>query len=346
MGTAAAMSEPKPAVPPLVLEAAGRDRLACPGADELFQRWFASHPRKLSDQTLMVYRHAWNAYLKFLAAQPTQPLAWPEASSATIEAYLSAVAPLRKGDGAVSPVTQRRYWRILRDIYGYALIYQWVPSNPLLAARHPHSEVMASLRLPEWAMIALESQLSRECEDSALTWQAQRDRAMLALMLCTAPKTGELIALKASGLGSDAQRRPVSVQLHGPRGVQLRRIVLSECARTQLALWLQVRADITGLPETLFFGQKRVPGTALRRELTRKTVFTIVMSFLDRALPPGSFEHGLYHQGAELIRNAVIARWLDDPLQTVGDMAQVMARAGVSDRRTIERLAKESIVAG
>ncbi len=333
------MSGPEPAIRPLAAEPVP-DKTTRPSADELFNRWFASHPRKLSVATWTVYRHAWNAYQNFLRELP---LSWSEASSATLETYLNAVSPLRKGEGAVSPVTQRRYWRILRDIYGYALVCQWVPSNPVLAAPHPHNEVTTSLTLPEWAMTALERQLARECQETATSWQAQRDRAMLALMLCAAPKTGELIELRLTDLITDAYGRPASVQLSGPRAVQRRCIALCQQASAELALWIQVRTHITGLPEALFFGQKRVPGLAQRRALTRKSVFTIVMTFLGRALPPGSFEHGLYHQGAELVRNSVLAQWLEDPLQTFGGMAQLMKRAGVSDRRTIERLAKRTI---
>jgi integrase/recombinase XerC len=314
---------------------------ARPTSNDLFHRWFASHPDKLSEHTRKVYLHTWTAYLKFLAEQS---ITWPEASSANIETYLSAVAPLRKDHAAASTVTQRRYWRILRDIYGYALIYQWVDTNPVLAAQHPHNEFMPSLSLPEWSTSALDHQLAEDCRESPVTWQAQRDRAMLALMLCAAPKTGELIALTSSDLSLDAPGQPLSVQLHGPRGVQLRIIKLKEGASAQIERWMQVRKDIEGRPDALFFGQKRVPGTDLRRTLTHKTVYIIVKSFLSRALPAGSFEHGLTHQGAELIRNSVIAKWLADPLQTAAGMDEVMKRAGVTDRRTIDRLVRKPII--
>ncbi len=308
-----------------------------PSAQGLFDAWVNSHPEDLSEHTMSVYNHAWTGYVKYLNANVTD---WQQADTQAINDYLASVAPMRKEVSAVSPVTQRRYWRILRDIYSYALIYEWVPKNPVLPAKRPHSEAMPSLILPEWAVTALIKQLAQECVISPATWQEQRDRAMLALMLCAAPKTGELIALQASDFKSAEQGTQCSLTLAGPRQVQQRSVVLIGSACRELDLWLKARAAVEGLPETLFFSQKRIRGTPLRCALTHKTIYIITMAFLGRAFPAGTFEYGLYHQGAELIRNAVIANWLEDPLS--GDIEKVMVRAGVKDRRTIERLDRKA----
>ncbi len=303
----------------------------------LFEQWFAGHPKTLSEHTRMIYLYIWKGYTGFLTEQS---LSWSEASTQTIEAYLDSVMPLRKNHTTSSTVTQRRYWRILRDIYNHAVIYEWVDSNPVLNALHPQSEVMASLSMPQWSTIALTEHLAQECRENPKTWQDQRDRAMLALMICAAPKTGEIIDLKADDVHQSKHGECFSVQFNGPRKEQERTIELSESCSTQLGLWLIARKEIEGLPNTLFFGQKRMPGTIFRRKLTHKSVYILVTTFLGRALPAGSFEYGLTHQGAELIRNSVISNWLADPLKTYGGFQEIMSRAGVKDRRTIERLVR------
>ena len=158
--------------------------------------------------------------------------------------------------------------------------------------------------------------------------------------MCVAPKTGELIALNASDYTPAEPNAYGSLTLAGPRQVQERTLALSAAVCREVDLWLQARTDIEGMPETLFFGQKRRTGTSERCALTHKTIYIITMAFLNRTFPAGSFEYGLYHQGAELIRNAVIANWLEDPL--IGGIEKVMVLAGVKDRRTIERLDRKT----
>ena len=304
---------------------------------DLFERWFNSHPRALNKCTKVIYLYVWKSYIEFLTGKS---LLWSEANTQAVEGYISSVMPLRKNHAASSTVTQRRYWRILRDIYNYALIYEWIDSNPVLDALHPENEVMASLSMPQWSTTALAKHLARECQKSPKTWQTQRDRAMLELMLYTAPKTGEIINLEACDVQSDKQSKSLYVKFNGPRREQKRTIELSPPCSAQLGLWLLARQEIEDLPGALFFGQKRAPKTNLRRKLTHKSVYVLVTTFLERALPPGSFEYGLTHQGAELIRNSVISNWLADPLKTHGGFEEIMNRAGVKDRRTIERLAR------
>ena len=304
---------------------------------DLFERWFNSHSKALNERTRIIYLYIWRSYAGFLGEKS---LSWSEANTQTIESYLNSVMPLRRNHTASSTVTQRRYWRILRDIYNYALTYGWVNSNPVLDALHPENEVMASLSMPQWSTTALAEHLAKECRESPKTWQTQRDRAMLELMLCTAPKTGEIINLKADDIQSSKQDESFSVQFSGPRKEQERIIRLSPPCSVQLGLWLLARQQIEDLPSALFFGQKRAPKTNLRRKLTHKSVYILVTTFLERALPSGSFEYGLTHQGAELIRNSVISNWLVDPLKIHGGFEEIMSRTGVKDRRTIERLVR------
>jgi site-specific recombinase XerD len=284
-----------------------------------------------------VYLHIWNGFTKFLIEQS---LPWQQASTVNINAYLTAVLPLRKNHTASSTVTQHRYWRILRDIYNHAIIYEWIESNPVLDALHPENEIMPSLSMPQWSTDTLTEYLDDECTQYPETWQIQRDRAMLALMLSAAPKTGEVIDLRTDDVQSDKASKNITVRLTGPRKEQERIVELGQLGSQQMELWLLARQDVEGYPDTLFFGQKRLPNTKFRRQLTHKSVYILVTNFLGRALPEGSFKYGLMHQGAELIRNSVISTWLTDPLKTYGGLEEIMIRAGVKDRRTIERLVR------
>ena len=304
---------------------------------ELFEKWFNSHPRKLSEHTRQVYLHIWNGFTKFLVGQS---VCWQQASTATIDAYLTAVLPLRKNHTASSTVTQHRYWRVLRDIYNHAVIYEWIESNPVLDALHPENEVMPSLSIPQWSTNTLIEHLNHECTKHPETWQIQRDRTMLALMLCAAPKTGEVINLKTDDVQSNKTSNNITVQFTGPRKEQERLVELSQLGSQQMELWLLARQGVEGYPDTLFFGQKRSPHKKFRQQLTHKSVYILVTNFLGQALPEGSFKYGLTHQGPELIRNSVISNWLTDPLKAHGSLEEIMVRAGVKDRRTIERLVR------
>ena len=304
---------------------------------ELFEQWFNSHPKKLSKHTHQVYLHIWNGFNKFLIGQS---LTWQQANTTTINDYLTKVLPLRKTHTASSTVTQHRYWRILRDVYNYAIIYEWIELNPVLDALHPESEVMPSLSMPQWSTNTLVEYLDHECTKYPKTWQVQRDRTMLALMLCAAPKTGEVIDLKTDDVQSNKASKNITVRFTGPRREQERIVELSQLGSRQMELWLLARQEVEGYPDTLFFGQKRLLHTKFRRQLTHKSVYILVTNFLGQALPEDSFKYGLTHQGAELIRNSVISTWLTDPLKTYGSLEEIMVRAGVKDRRTIERLVR------
>ena len=306
-------------------------------ATELFERWFNSHPKRLSKHTRQVYLHIWNGFTKFLIEQS---LSWQQAKTETINAYLTTVLPLRKNHTSSSTVTQHRYWRVLRDIYNHAVIYEWIESNPVLDALHPENEVMPSLSMPQWSTNTLIDYLSHECTKHPETWQVQRDRTMLALMLCAAPKTGEVIDLRTDDVQSNEKNKNITVRFTGPRKEQERLVELSQLGSQQMTLWLLARQEVEGYPDTLFFGQKRLPHKKFRRQLTHKSVYILVTNFLGQALPEGSFKYGLTHQGAELIRNSVISNWLTDPLKAHGSLEEIMIRAGVKDHRTIERLAR------
>ncbi|TAG35352.1 MAG: site-specific integrase [Polaromonas sp.] len=228
----------------------------------------------------------------------------------------------------------------MRDIYNHAVIHEWIELNPVLDALHPENEVMPSLTIPPWSTDTLVEYLDQECKKQPENWQTQRDRAMLTLMLCAAPKTGEVIDLKTDDVQSDGKNKNITVRFTGPRKEQERIIELNQISSQQMAMWLLARQNIQGCPDTLFFGQKRAPHTKFRRQLTHKSVYILVTNFLSQALPEGSFKYELTHQGAELIRNSVISTWLTDPLKTYGSLEEIMVRAGVRDRRTIERLVR------
>ena len=73
-------------------------------------------------QALLVWRH-------WLAFCTVHDIAWDAAQSADIARFCQAIGP-RSSLKKTSPVTRRRYWRVLRDLYAHALACGPIEINP------------------------------------------------------------------------------------------------------------------------------------------------------------------------------------------------------------------------
>ena len=96
-------------------------------------------------QASLVWRH-------WLAFCTVHSLAWDAARSADIDRFCQAIGP-RSSLKKTSPVTRRRYWRVLRDLYDHALASRLIEVNPAEGAQPAATERVPSLALsgPMWA---------------------------------------------------------------------------------------------------------------------------------------------------------------------------------------------------
>ena len=322
-----------------------------PSAIKVFDQWAGASAKKarksLNDRSIQNYRSTW---FNWIAALP-EDCRWESATPQHVTNYLQKVTASARarmksngiGERPASPVTRHRYWRVLRDIYTYAVIMGDCAENPCIEATEvPRNEVMASMILPPWALDTMRSGIldAHDSRESA-TWQQVRDDTMMMLLLETGAKTSELTALRADQVWPvETMRKKAqwAVNLDGGRSAQNRHFTIADPrVGTLIAKWLRTRRDIEGVPPWLFFGAKSTGEGAERQRsaLTQKSVFVLVASVVQKHLPANAFEGPLSHVGAETIRNSVLRRWIAEGMST----EDVMTKAGVAELRAVARLA-------
>ena len=116
----------------------------------------------------------WRKWLAFCRAHD---VAWDAARSADITRFCQAIGP-RSQSKKTLPVTLRRYWRVLRDLYAHALATGAVAVNPAEDAKRAATERVPSLALPMNMWRAL-----REGLPSGHAFKDRRNRLALLLMM-------------------------------------------------------------------------------------------------------------------------------------------------------------------
>lgn len=314
--------------------------------DELFEHYLTH--RSLNGEGLGVtseskYRAIWSAWIQFLAGKEIR---WQSATEPLLVDFVESITPRSTRMPQSSNVSRTRYWRAIRAIYEhseFALLSRGLEfRNPLRGARAPESA-----RSDEAASCVLTPQqwdALRQAQPQAKDWTALRDRAMLSLVLDTALTVAEIRALSihhlmgpsgASVVGSDLQQpvaspfSPVSsLKVEGSRDAQARELTISPDASALLGEWLSARAAL-GPPD---------PGVFVSRKgLKRPSAMAIwhnLGSLIQQALRLAGGPDAL-HWGPNVLRNAVIMRWLTSG----ADPVEVAQRAGLSSVRKLDRLA-------
>lgn len=323
---------------------------------EPFAAWVRAceqSPRKrerLSAKSAAKYRTVWNGYLQWLSKTNTD---WINATPEDVSAYVKSLGSSRTSPTATarahsavaaSPVTQHRYWRVLRDVYSHAVIRADIEQNPCADAQEvPSTETMASMVLPPWTLTQLQKAILIERKDDPTrNWQTLRNDALLTLLCHSALKVGELQHLRVDQLVAvETAKRGghLVLAMEGTRKNQARKIALHDVQTLAvLRHWLMERKTVKGAPDLVFFSKKFSPGTRQRAALTAKSVFLIVNQALAHYIGPGAFAFSLAHAGPEALRNTVIANWIAQGKE----LEEVMRIAGLAEARALLRLTPES----
>lgn len=311
-----------------------------------------SEREHLSEDSATKYRTVWSGYLKWLARTQTD---WAQANEADISAFVQAIGsrPRAADKGrtsgstritSASPVTQRRYWRVLRDVYSHAVINGQITANPCSDAEQvPPSETMPSMVLPPWVLGQLQSAILLERQlDPLRSWQDLRNDTLVMLLCHTAIKTGEIQTLRLDQLLPTRTARHgkhLVLTLEGQRKYQTRAIPITDPKLlVVLRHWLYERSLVENAPAWLFFGQKRRPGARERMPLSAKSIFLIVNQAITRYIGADAFAFNLAHAGPEALRNTVITHWLGQGREP----EDVMLLAGMAEQRALLRLMPEA----
>lgn len=329
-------------------------------AEGVFKAWAlerASQPKGgLSPRSLASYHSLWAGWTEYLLSQKS--LSWNEARSPDVRAYLEALNPraLLRGLVNVSTVTQRRYYRVLKKIYAFAVLQEWLADNPVDAgASVSPTEQMDSLvfHAIDWAALLQAVPPPQDPPPADQPWLDVRDQAILRLMMQSALTVAELANLdigdvqhprlgSVHGVGelfpvqetaSQTAAAAVMLELSGARKAQSRRVTLPEEVSTAVLAWLTARATLP-LPEAadtpLFVSRKKAG------RLTPRALFHLANRHVSATLGPRYPDTVLAHAGPMTLRNSCIVRWLDADMPE----EEVLARAGLRESQALLRLRK------
>ena len=334
--------------------------LAAPEASRLltgtafFDAWQAArledkHRKPMGAVGLAQAGFVWRKWLAFCTVRGID---WLGAAPDEVRAFAGDISPRKLGTRAVSPITLRRYWRILSDLYAHAVLTQLIEHNPCAEVMPPVSEKTASLALPPhlWALL-------QEGLPGGFQFKARRNRLVLLLMMRCALTVGEILHLTLASVqahegDADSVVRHLALaglpllqpespfwaplaghpaglsytlQLSGPRPVQARQLVLD--ARTSAALrdWLEVRR-IGRAGEN----DRLLVGGASGAALSPKGLYNICQAHMAKCLPGIT----LAQMGPNTLRNTCISVWLSQGVP----LGEVMRRCGLRDAGVLTRL--------
>ena len=292
-------------------------------------------------QASLVWRH-------WLAFCTVHSVAWDAAQSADIDRFCQSIGP-RSSLKKTSPVTRRRYWRVLRDLYDHALASRLVEVNPAEGAQPPATERVPSLALtgPMWT--ALYAGLYENFPGGD-DFKARRNRLALLLMMRAALTVREIIGLTLDcarpcddSLGAPREPGPLyALRVRKAGGGHERVLQLDPQTSRALHAWLEVRP--VGLP-ALHPGSRLVVGDRIGRSIAPNGLYNICQAHLARCLvekglldapnPIATLDPGLLaHMGPNTLRNTCIAGWFNAgvPLQ------EIQRRCGFKDASVMSRL--------
>lgn len=331
-----------------------------PTSEAVFKAWALKRATErkggLSPRSLASYHSLWAGWSDYLLAHPG--LDWPQARSVDVRAYLESLSPRAQLRGLVhvSTVTQRRYFRVLKKIYDFALAQGWVDANPVdLNASVSPTEQMDSLvfHALDWDALLQAVAPPLDPPPPGQPWLEVRDQAILRLMMQAALTVAELAGLDLGDVhhprlgrdkgmeelwptqAPDAGAAPpaVSLELSGARAAQKRRIELAPEASAAVLAWLTLRATLPlaqSADSPLFVSRKKAG------RLTPRALFHLANRHVSATLGPRYPDTVLAHAGPMTLRNSCIVRWLDAGLLD----EEILVRAGLQEAQALLRFRK------
>ena len=292
-------------------------------------------------QAELVWRH----WLAFCTARD---VVWSAAQSSDVEGFLSGIEPraTRSALKKTSPVTRRRYWRVLRDFYAFAVVSEIIDSNPADAAQPRATERVPSMALSPNMWKSLHDGLP-----SGDSYKDRRNRLVLLLMMRAALTVQEIIGLSMASvevLSSplDAQAGAQSAYLlrvHRGRTGHERLLLLDVLTSRAMGDWLELRAADAALVSQK---PRLIVGDRIGKAIAPNGLYNVCQAHLVRCLVERGFlaapepyavqdPGGLNHLGPNTLRNTCIALWFNAGVP----LEEIQRRCGFKDASVMSRLA-------
>ena len=263
------------------------------GPVAMFDAWAsmkAKAHRSLSAASAAKYRSIWNTWIAFLAGKN---LTWLGARPEHLAAFIASRTPRA---GAVSPVTQARYWSVITDVYDKSIAVQLAhglanPVNPMAGAIPPagaqrevsHSTTLVPTHLAKLRTFAHTEPAAAgsELDPRTPAWANLRDRTLLAIALETAATNEELALLRTRdvlglsiserqlllrpppgalpGAGADHEPTQDRIDFAAPRGRSARLAVQLNGPRQPQRRTLDLSPESSALLRQWLFDRARLP---------------------------------------------------------------------------------------
>ncbi|RDI15382.1 site-specific integrase [Comamonas sp. AG1104] len=343
------------------------DPSTLPTGSQLFRDWLEHEGSKSWDALDTSpdgnYEKVWQAWLMHLSGQvaivdkkrparrPRSSKSWHQATELDVQSFLQ----IRDGQRAhhhperkISPVTRRRYWRLLERIYDHAMEHGWISANPatgLEPAERPPSEDGKGHCLPPLLWQSLPRHFP-----SADGYQDARDRAIVLLLYELALAPEEVRCLLWKNLLSNANQvwvgssesiangespLPRYLQIEGGRNAQQRLLELPDSVAQALQSWRRFSAAQRG--PSVIDGNHIVFYSRRGGELSVRMLFHVASQIIQRAhnaQPEDSQKFPLQRVGPQVLRNTAIVQWLRAGVPE----SEVIARIGVDSTRSLRHL--------
>ena len=298
--------------------------------ENIFDAWAemrrTSAVSPLQEASSQNYRFIWQSWLHFLQ---NCALDWPQASSDHVRTFLQSIKPNAAKQLAPSSVSQKRYARILREIYAFAVISALIEANPvtpasLISFTEDHESMIFPVKT--WEKIKALPDYSSE-QLPLCPWEAIRNNAILHLLIFEALQVAEIQDLLGQDCLSEANHQVRRIAIRGVRPAQNRIVLLQPEASVALSQWLGRRASKLEEPSSLkplFISRKQ------QGKLTAKSVFLIAREYLDSVLAP---DEQLDRRSPGVLRNTRISEWLQNQTPEI-----VARKAGLQHVGSLSRL--------
>lgn len=344
--------------------------LILPHGNAVFQDWLAHEGSKswdaLDSSPDGNYEKVWQAWLWHLnggggvdcdtdstpkLSSARQPKEWSQATAVDVQHFLQ----VRDGQRAhhhperkISPVTRRRYWRLLERIYDHAMEHGWVTTNPATGLEHtdrPPSEDGKGHCLPPLLWQSLPRHFPQ-----ADGYQNARDRAIVLLLyeMALAPEEVRALLWKdlrcspdvawtitSKEIANSTLALPRFLKIDGGRAAQQRLLQLPESVAKALVDWQRFSAAQRGpsvVDDNHIVFYSRRGG-----ELSVRMLFHVASQIIQRAheaQDENTQKVPLQRVGPQVLRNTAIVQWLRAGIPEL----EVIAKIGVNSTRALRHL--------
>jgi len=192
---------------------------------------YLQHEQSASKETIRTYRPSLRRFLE-----------WVQANGHPIPTIQDITTPLARrylyslSEQGLRPRSRLRYWLPLRSLFRMLVEHGALKENPLATIALPKKDPAQRLLVSDEELVRVLEAAGRQRS----TWRAARDQAVLAVLIFTGVRRGELINLRVG----DVALMEKTLHVSNGKGGKARTIPLCDEAKSYLARWLEARPEV------------------------------------------------------------------------------------------------------